>query len=388
MNRRHFLQSGAAALAASANPGWLRAAEAAAKGRARSPIHFSDVTDKAGIHFRHFPGVRSSQLPEDMGSGAAWGDYNNDGHPDLYVVDIAAPLTATAKQLADSPGGNRLYRNNGDGTFTDVTKEAGVGFKGVGMAAAWADYDNDGHLDLVVTSFDRIVLYHNNGDGTFTDVTKKVGLDRYRGFWTGIAWGDFDRDGLVELYVCGYVQYQYRAEYRGKSAAQSSLLVPYMLDPEAYLPERNLLFHFTSNGTFTEIGKHAGVDAAMDRSLGASWCDFDNDGWPDLYVANDLWGSKLFLNQRNGAFKDVTRRVGLSDFRGQMGVAVGDWNNDGNQDLFVTHWLYEKDALFTNLAAAERGKRGQTDLPPRPSMAGTGQSVSFSRSVPSSLAGC
>src|SRR6266849_10295181 len=161
-------------------------------------VQFKDVTERAGIHFQHFHGDRTTQLPEDMGSGAAWGDYDNDGFPDLYVVDVAGPLTETPDQLARSPGGNRLYHNNRDGTFADVTRKAGVGFKGIGMAAAWADYDNDGYLDLVVTSYDRIILYHNNGNGTFTDVTAKAGLDKYRGFWTGAAWGDYDRDGNVD----------------------------------------------------------------------------------------------------------------------------------------------------------------------------------------------
>src|SRR5579859_7070094 len=171
-------------------------------------VKFTDVTADAGIHFEHFHGIRTTQLPEDMGSGAAWGDYDGDGYPDLYVVDVAGPLTASPAEIAHSPGGNRLYHNNGDGTFTDVTKKARVGFKGIGMAAAWADYDNDGRLDLIVTSYDRLVLYHNNGDGTFTDVTAKAGLEKYRGFWTGAAWGDYDRDGNVDLFICGYVKYQ------------------------------------------------------------------------------------------------------------------------------------------------------------------------------------
>jgi hypothetical protein len=288
-------------------------------------------------------------LPEDMGSGAAWGDYDNDGYPDLYVVDVAGPLTDTPKQLAKSSGGNRLYRNNRDGTFTDVTKKAGVGFKGVGMAAAWADYDNDGHLDLVITSFDRIVLYHNNGNGTFTDVTKKAGLDKYRGFWTGAAWGDYDRDGNVDLFICGYVKYQFQKEQVNKTALQTSTLVPFMLDPAAYPPERKLLFHNNGDGTFTERAQQAGVDDPSGRSLSAAWYDFDGDGWPDLYVANDLWGSKLYLNQRNGKFKDVTREAGLSDFRGAMGIAIGDWDNDGYPDIFITHWIYQENALFHNL---------------------------------------
>jgi hypothetical protein len=323
-------------------------------------VKFIDVTEQAGIHFEHFHGVRSTQLPEDMGSGAAWGDYDNDGYPDLYVVDVAGPLTASSDEIVHSPGGNRLYHNNRDGTFSDVTEKAGVGFKGTGMAAAWADYDNDGRLDLVVTSYDRIVLYHNNGDGTFTDLSVKAGLDKFRGFWTGAAWGDYDRDGNVDLFVCGYVKYQFRREDLGKTALQYSTVVPFTLNPSAYPPERKLLLHNNGDGTFTDAAAAAGVDDPTGRSLSAAWYDFDGDGWPDLYVANDLWGSKLYLNLHNGKFKDVTRDVGLSDFRGEMGIAVGDWDNDGDPDLFVTHWIYQENALFDNLQVipGEAGKGG------------------------------
>jgi len=312
-------------------------------------VTFTDVTEQAGIHFTHFQGVRSTQLPEDMGSGAAWGDYDNDGYPDLYVVDVAGPLTYTPEQMAKSPGGNRLYHNNRNGTFTDVTEKAGVGFKGVGMAAAWADYDNDGHLDLVVTSYDRIVLYHNNGDGTFTDTTEKAGLDKFRGFWAGVAWGDYDRDGNVDLFVCGYVKYQFHPEDLNKPSMQYSTLVPFTLNPAAYSPERKLLLHNNGDGTFTDMAKEAGVDDPTGRSLSAAWYDFDGDGWPDLYVANDLWGSKLYLNLHDGKFKDVTREAGVSDFRGEMGIAIGDWANAGNADIFVTHWIYQQNALFHDL---------------------------------------
>jgi hypothetical protein len=323
-------------------------------------VKFTDVTQEAGIRFEHFHGVRSTQLPEDMGSGAAWGDYDNDGYPDLYIVDVAGPLTASPEELAHSRGGNRLYHNNGDGTFTDVTKKAGVGFKGVGMAAAWADYDNDGRLDLIVTSYDRIILYHNNGDGTFTDVTAKAGLDKFRGFWTGVAWGDYDRDGNVDLFVCGYVKYQYQQEDLKKTSLQYSTVVPFTLNPAAYPPERKLLLHNNGDGTFTDVAVLAGVDDPTGRSLSAAWYDFDGDGWPDLYVANDLWGSKLYLNLHNGKFKDVTRDVGLSDFRGEMGIAIGDWDNDGDPDIFVTHWIYQENALFDNLQfiPCEPGKAG------------------------------
>ena len=320
-------------------------------------IKFADVTEQAGIHFQHFHGVRSTQLPEDMGSGAAWGDYDNDGYPDLYVVDVAAPLTASQEEIAHSPGGNRLYHNNHDGTFTDVTEKAGVGFKGIGMAAAWADYDNDGFLDLVVTSYDRIVLYHNNGDGTFTDATAKAGLDKFRGFWTGAAWGDYDRDGNVDLFVCGYVKYNFRSEDLHKTSLQYTSLVPYTLNPAAYPPERKLLFHNTGDGTFSEVAKEAGVDDPIGRSLSAAWYDFDGDGWPDLYVANDLWGSKLYLNLHNGKFKDITKEAGVSDFRGEMGIAIGDWAHHGGPDIFVTHWIYQENALFENLRYMSNGPK-------------------------------
>ena len=319
-------------------------------------IRFADATEKAGIHFEHFHGVRSTQLPEDMGSGAAWGDYDNDGCPDLYVVDVAGPLNHTPEQLAASPGGNRLYHNNCNGTFTDVTQKAGVGFKGIGMGAAWADFDNDGYEDLVVTSYDRIILYHNNGDGTFNDVTDKAGLSKYKGYWTGAVWGDYDRDGYVDLYICGYVRYSYRPEDAKKKALQYTALVPYTLDPQAYPPERNLLFHNNGDGTFAEVAQAAGVDDATGRSMSAAWYDFDGDGWPDLYVADDIWGSKLYLNQHNGKFKDVTREGGATDYRGAMGIAIGDWENKGDPDIFVTHWIYQSDALFSNLRSMTKDR--------------------------------
>jgi len=323
-------------------------------------VQFTDVTEQAGIHFTHFPATRTTQLPEDMGSGAAWGDYDGDGWPDLYVVDIAGPLNYTPEQMAHSPGGNRLYHNNHDGTFTDVTERAGVGFKGIGMGAAWADYDNDGRLDLVVTSYDRIILYHNNGDGTFTDVSKKAGLDKFRGFWTGAAWGDYDRDGNVDLYVCGYVKYKFHNEDLSKSSMQYTTLVPFTLNPSSYPPERNLLIHNNGDGTFTEVGKQAGVQDITGRSLSAVWYDFNGDGWPDLYVANDVSESAMYLNLRNGKFKPIAHEAWVSDYRGAMGLAVGDWDRDGDPDIFITHWIAQQNALFDNLryTRASGGKPG------------------------------
>lgn len=325
-------------------------------------VRFTDVARQSGIDFRHFSyGKRSTQLPEDMGSGAAWGDYDGDGFPDLYVCDVAAPMTASPQEMAASPGGNRLYHNNHDGTFTDVTARAGVGFKGIAQGAAWADYDNDGKLDLVVTSYGGIKLYHNRGDGTFEDVTRQAGLDQFHGFWTGASWGDYDRDGNVDLYVCGYVQYAFKPEYVGKSSRQFTEFVPFMLNPSSYRPERNLLFHNNGNGTFTEVAHRAGVEDTTGRSLDAAWADFNGDGWPDLYVANDISSNKLYLNQHNGTFKDVSTEAWVDEYRGSMGLAVGDWDRDGDLDIFITHWIAQQFALFSNL----RFTRGGPSTPGR-----------------------
>lgn len=322
------------------------------------PVLFTNVADQAGFDFKHFHGKRSTQLPEDMGSGAAWGDYDNDGNLDLYVCDIAAPLTATPEQLMTSPGGNRLFRNRGDGTFADVTASAGVGFKGLGMGAAWADYDNDGRLDLIVTSYDRLILYRNRGGGSFEDVTRAAGLDKFRGFWTGASWADYDRDGNADLYICGYVKYNFKPEFLGKTSRQFTELVPFTLNPSAYTPERNLLFHNEGNGTFREVGRQAGVDNPTGRSLSAAWCDFDGDGWQDLYVANDISDNAMYQNLRNGKFADISHSAWVADYRGAMGLGVGDWDRDGDSDIFITHWIAQENALYSNLRFTPGGKAG------------------------------
>ncbi len=338
-------------------------------------VQFGDVAEQAGVRFRHFHGKRSTQLPEDMGSGAAWGDYDNDGDWDLYLVNIAGPLTASPEQLASSPACNRLYRNNGDGTFTDVTAAAGVGFCGVGMGAAWADYDNDGHADLVVTSYDRLVLYHNRGDGTFEDATRRAGLEKFRGFWAGASWADYDRDGWVDLYVCGYVKYRFQPEFVGKSSKQYSEVIPFMLNPSSYRPERNLLFRNNGDGTFAEVARHVGVDNPNGRSLSAAWVDFDNDGWPDLYVANDISDNVMYRNLGNGRFEDVSHAAWVADYRGAMGLAVGDYDRDGDLDLFVTHWLAQENAFYWNLrlSHANGGARGPLKFTDIADMMGLGQ---------------
>ncbi|MBI2818376.1 MAG: CRTAC1 family protein [Acidobacteria bacterium] len=318
-------------------------------------VHFADVAEQAGIRFQHFQGRRSTQLPEDMGSGAAWGDFDNDGNLDLYVCDIAAPLSASPKQLASSAGGNRLFRNNGNGTFTDVTEKAGVGYKGISMGAAWADYDNDRQLDLVVTSYDRIVLYRNRGDGTFEDVSHAAGVDEHRGFWTGVSWADYDRDGLVDLYVCGYLKYVFDLEFTGKSSQQYSEVIPFTLNPSSYSPERNLLFHNLGEGNFQEMAHEARIDNPEGRSLASAWADFDADGWPDLYVANDISDNAMFRNLQNGKFEDISHSAWVADYRGAMGLGVGDYDRDGDLDIYVTHWRAQENALYWNLRLSPEG---------------------------------
>lgn len=314
-----------------------------------TPVQFTNVAQESGIHFRHFPGVRSTQLPEDMGSGAAWGDYDNDGDYDLFLCNIAGPLPALASGDLPADGSNRLYRNNGDGTFTDVTAASGLEYRGISMAAAWADYDADGDLDLVVTTYGRILLYRNRGQGSFEEVSRPSGLAGLQRFWAGASWGDFDRDGDPDLYVCAYVTYKFEPEFAAKTSRQFSSEVPFTLNPSSYPPEPNALFRNNGDGTFTEVAGNTGVANPDGRSLTASWCDFDLDGWPDLYVANDVSDNAMYRNKADGTFEDVSHSALVSDYRGAMGLAVGDFDSDGDFDIFITHWIAQENGLFWNM---------------------------------------
>jgi enediyne biosynthesis protein E4 len=322
---------------------------AKASGTPARPLFFEEVAASSGIRFRHFPADRSSQLPEDMGSGAAWGDFDGDGDDDLYVCNIAGSLIEKSgvREARDS-GSNRLYRNEGNGRFVDVTKESGTGLRAFSMAATWVDYDGDTDLDLFVTCYGQNMLYRND-DGKFTDVSALSGLAGIDGFWTGASWGDYDHDGDLDLYVCGYVKYEFDPADTGKTSLQYKAAIPFTLNPSSYRAERNLLYRNSGDGTFTEVAAQAGVDNPNGRSLSAAWCDFDLDGWLDLYVANDISDNAMYRNLGNGQFADISHSAWVADYRGAMGLAIGDWDNDTDFDIYVSHWIAQESAFYNNL---------------------------------------
>jgi len=309
-------------------------------------ITFTDITKRAGINFKHFYGQRTTQIPEDMGSGAAWIDYDQDGNEDLFVVNEAGPLTMTPAQVNKSPAHCELYHNNGNGTFTNVTKKAGINFRGCGMGVAVGDIDNDGYPDIFITAYGKNVFYHNNGNGTFTNETRKAGLGGKEGLWTGASWGDYDRDGFLDLYVCGYVKYSQL--HKQAITSRENNEEPAAINPLSFPPQPNLLYHNNKNGTFTETAIAAGVADPIGKSLSASWCDFNNDGWPDLYVSNDVGANAMYVNKGDGTFIDVAYSAHVADYRSSMGQAIGDWDNDGDMDLFVAHWLAEENGFYVN----------------------------------------
>lgn len=310
-------------------------------------ITFKDVTQQSGIHFRQFYGKRTNQLPEDMGSGAAWFDYDQDGWQDLFLVNEIGPVTMTPDQIRKSPGVCALYHNNGNGTFTNVTKQSGINFRGWGMGVATGDYNNDGWPDIFISAYGHNVLYRNNGNGTFTDVTKQAGLYNYKGFWSDARWGDFDDDGYLDLYVTGYVIYKpYPPQSSGR---REGFMIPKNISPAPFGIQPNLLFHNLGNGKFKEMAAEAGVANPRGRSLSASWCDINDDGWPDLIVANDYSQNKIYLNMHNMHFVDISYSSLFVDFRNSMGIAIGDWDLDGDMDIFLTNWLNETNTLYVNL---------------------------------------
>jgi len=325
---------------------------------APGPIRFEDATAKSGIQFTHSFGAQQlGSLLESTGAGCVWFDYNNDGLPDLYVVS-GKPLEEgmhpyPLKQPPTVAPHNHLYRNNGDGTFTDVTDQAGVGANLYGMAAIAADFDNDGFVDLFVTGYGRAILYHNNGNGTFTDVTEKAGI-KVDGWSIGSAWLDYDRDGCVDLFVGRYVKFD--PKYRNYYAADN---YPGPLD---YAADTNRLYHNNCNGTFTDVTDKSGIGAYKGRTMGVTAADFDGDGYPDIYVANDKTENFLFHNKHDGTFEEIAADLGVAygqngENTSAMGPVFANIEGDGRMDLWVTDSRYNR--LMRNT-----GKNGFEDIGP------------------------
>ena len=309
---------------------------------------YEDVTEKAGIHFKHsFGEQKLSSIMEATGSGCAWIDYNNDGLLDLYVVSgryIDGVTKFSKPDGADAT--NHLYRNNGDGTFTDVTAQAGVGGKGFGMGVTVGDYDNDGYEDIYVTNWGSSILYHNNGNGTFTDVTAKAGVENPH-FGTGAAWIDYDRDGKLDLFVGNYLKFD-------PNAKREFFTADAFPGPLDYEGDADRLFHNNGDGTFTDVSHKAGIDNPLGRAMGVTTGDFDNDGWPDIYVANDTMESYMYHNNHDGTFTNVAADVNTAfgangEATSAMNPIFGDYDNDGWQDLFVSDMRYHR--LFHNPGA-------------------------------------
>jgi hypothetical protein len=302
-----------------------------------------DVTSPAGIQFRHNSGAFGGKfLPETMGSGCAFLDYDRDGWQDILLVNGM-----------DWPGHKqkrstvRLYRNNGNGTFTDVTTRAGLDVELYGMGVALADYDNDGFPDILITCVGQNRLFHNTGKGTFIDVTESSGLGKRQGFSTSAIWFDYDRDGLVDLFVCNYVKWSPEHDVfcslDGKHKSYCT--------PEAYRGETCWLFHNRGNGTFEDVTASSGIFDSSSKSLGVAMLDDQHEGWPDLLVANDTQPNKLYRNQRNGTFKDAAVEVGLAfssegKVRAGMGVDIGDFANSGHSGIAITNFDNEMTGLY------------------------------------------
>ena len=303
----------------------------------------TDVTAAAGLDFHHNSGAYGGKLlPETLGSGCAFLDYDADGWQDILLINGM-----------DWPGHQRqrstlkLYRNNRNGTFTDVTRAAGLEIEMYGMGVAVGDYNNDGFPDILITCVGQNRLFRNTGKGTFVDVTQKSGLGKRQALSTSALWFDYDRDGLLDLFVCNYVRWSTEHDVfcslDGKHKSYCT--------PEAYRGETSWLFHNRGDGTFEDVTAHSGIFDSSSKALGVAMLDFDRDGWPDLLVANDTQPNKLYRNQQNGTFRDVGMEAGIAlstegKARAGMGVDVGDFLNSGMPGLAITNFDNEMIGMY------------------------------------------
>ncbi len=344
IDRRRFLQGLAGATGTAALTPNLFAAAAPA---APDPgFRLVDVTGQAGLHFQHNSGAYGGKLlPETLGSGCAFLDYDADGWLDILLVNSM-----------DWPGHKKqhstlqLYRNNRDGTFTDVTKHAGLDVEMYGMGVAVGDYNNDGFADILITCVGQNRLFRNTGKGTFVDATQAAGLGNRLGFSTSAIWFDYDRDGKLDLFVCNYVKWSPEHDVfcslDGKHKSYCT--------PEAYRGQTCWLFHNRGNGTFEDVTATSGVFDSSSKALGVALLDYDQDGWPDLLVANDTQPNKLYRNLHNGTFQDIAVDAGLAfssegKARAGMGVDAADFDNSGKTGIAITNFDNEMIGLYRPL---------------------------------------
>jgi hypothetical protein len=309
-------------------------------------VHFRDITTQAGIHFTHNNGAFGKKwLPETMGPGGAFIDYDNDGYPDILLVNGE-----------DWPGHNhagpttpKLYHNNHDGTFTDVTRKAGLAVPMFGLGAAIADYDNDGFDDIFITALGQSHLFHNNGNGTFTEVTKAAGMWGPNEFSTSAAWVDYDHDGKLDLVVANYVQWSEPGDlYCTLDGAHKSYCTP-----ESYKGTAVRLWHNLGGGKFEDATQKAGLADPTSKSLGVAILDYNADGWPDILIANDTQPNKLYLNKKDGTFEErgVTSGIAFSEdgiARAGMGVDAADYDRSGQPSVIISNFANQMVSLYHN----------------------------------------
>ena len=309
---------------------------------------FTDVSGEAGIRFVH-DNAKSEEkyLVETMGSGCAFFDYDQDGRLDVFFVNGGR----TPAYRPDRMPGNALYRSDGDGSFTEVTGQAGVASnRGFGMGAFTGDFDNDGYPDLYISGYGSSTLYHNNRDGTFTDFTQRAGVANEGNWGTAAAWFDYDNDGHLDLIVTNYLDYEYSGNvYCGERQAGARMYC----HPQNYDGVPPTLYRNHGDGTFYDVSEAAGITGQKAKALGIVAADFNNDGWVDFFIANDSIRNLLYLNQQDGTFEDVTLLSGTGYSQdgvaeAGMGVDAGDFNGDGLLDIFVTHLDFELDRLYQN----------------------------------------
>jgi hypothetical protein len=325
-------------------PPWFILLLLAATGHAQ--IHFRDVTAQAGIHFTHNNGAFGKKwLPETMGPGCAFIDYDNDGYPDVILIngtDFPGHPHAGATTL-------KLYHNNGNGTFTDVTRKAGLEVPMFGLGVAVGDYDNDGFDDLFVTALGQSHLFHNNGNGTFTEVTKAAGMWGPNEFSTSAAWVDYDRDGKLDLVVANYVQWSEQTDlYCTIDGAHKSYCTP-----ESYKGTSLRLWHNLGAGKFEDVTQKAGLGDPTSKSLGIAVLDYNGDGWPDIVIANDTQPNKLYLNKKDGTFEErgVASGIGFSEdgiARAGMGADAADYDRSGHASIIISNFANQMVSLYHN----------------------------------------